>query len=84
MADELDAAGTAWEHPRAGKRVAIWEQPVQVPGVQRPVRRVLRLVERTIGTRGQHLILPEAELQGRLGDNAALEPGRRQDHHAAR
>jgi hypothetical protein len=64
MADEVDAAGTAWERPRAGKRVATWEQTVQVPGVQRPVRRVLRLVERTIGSRGQHLILPEYELDG--------------------
>ena len=64
MADELDAAGTAWEHPRAGKRVATWEQTVQVPGVQRAVRRVLRLVERTIGSHGQHLILPEVELDG--------------------
>jgi Transposase DDE domain group 1 len=64
MVDELDAAGTAWEHPRTGKRVAIWEQTVKVAGVQRPVRRVLRLVERTIGSRGQHLILPEVELDG--------------------
>jgi Transposase DDE domain group 1 len=64
MAAELDAAGAAWEHPRAGKRVATWEQVVEVPGVQRTVRRVLRLVERTIGSRGQHLILPEVELDG--------------------
>ena len=64
MAAELDAAGTAWAHPRAGKRVATWEHSVEVPGVQRPVRRVLRLVERTIGSRGQHLILPEYELDG--------------------
>ena len=64
IAAELDAAGTAWAHPRAGKRVAIWEQHVEVPGVQRPVRRVLRLIERTIGSRGQHLILPEYELDG--------------------
>ena len=64
MADELDAAGTTWEHPRVGKRVATWEQTVEVPGVQRTVRRVLRLVERTIGSRGQHLILPEIELEG--------------------
>jgi hypothetical protein len=63
-AAELDAAGTSWEHPRTGKRVATWEQSVQVPGVQRTVRRVLRLVERTIGSRGQHLILPEYELDG--------------------
>ena len=64
MADELDAAGMAWEHPRLGKRVATWEHTVEVPGVQRTVRRVLRLVERTIGSRGQHLILPEIELEG--------------------
>lgn len=64
MADEREAAGTPWEHPRVGKRVAIWEQTVAVPGVQRPVRRVLRLVERTIGSRGQHLILPDVELDG--------------------
>lgn len=64
MAAELDAAGTAWAHPRAGKRVATWKQTVDVPGVHRPVRRVLRLVERTIGSRGQHLILPEYELDG--------------------
>lgn len=64
MAAEHDAAGTNWEHPRTGKRVATWEQTVEVPGVQRTVRRVLRLVERTIGSRGQHLILPEYELDG--------------------
>ena len=64
LACERDAAGTAWEHPRRGKRVAIWEQTVAVPGVQRTVRRVLRLVERTMGAGGQHLILPEYELDG--------------------
>ena len=67
MAAEIDAAGTAWARPRAGKRVATWEHSVEVsgvPGVQRPVRRVLRLVERTIGSGGQHLILPEYELDG--------------------
>jgi hypothetical protein len=64
MAADLDAAGASWEHPRTGKRVATWEQAVQVPGVPRAVRRVLRLVERTIGSCGQHLILPEYELDG--------------------
>lgn len=64
LRDELDAAGAAWQHPRAGKRLVIWEQQVQLPGVSRPLRRVLRLVERTIGSRGQHLILPELELEG--------------------
>jgi hypothetical protein len=64
MAAELDAAGTAWEHPRSGKRVATWEKTVEVPGVQRSVRRVLRLAERSIGSQGQHLILPEYEIDG--------------------
>jgi Transposase DDE domain group 1 len=67
MAAELDAAGVAWQHPRKGKRVATWEQAVELSGVQRPVRRVrrvLRLIERTIGSGGQHLILPEYELDG--------------------
>ncbi len=53
-----------WEHPRHGKRVALWEQPVQLQGVSRPVRRVLRLIERTISAAGQHLIVPEVELDG--------------------
>jgi len=53
-----------WEHPRHGKRVALWEQPVRVEGVSRPVRRVLRLVERTISAAGQHLIVPEYEFEG--------------------
>jgi hypothetical protein len=64
LAAERDAAAAAREHPRTGKRVAAWEQAVEVSGVQRPARRVLRLVERTIGSRGQHLILPEYELDG--------------------
>ena len=64
LAAQRDAAEVSWEHPRPGKRVTVWEQAVEVPGVQRPVRRVLRLIERTIGSRGQHLILPEFELDG--------------------
>ena len=42
LAAERDAAGTAWEHPRAGKRVITWEHTVEVPGIERTVRRVLR------------------------------------------
>jgi len=53
-----------WTHSRVGKRVALWEQLVVVNGIQRPVRRVLRLVERTISAAGQHLIIPEIELDG--------------------
>ena len=53
-----------WEHPRRGKRVTTWEEVVTIEGVTRPVRRVLRLIERTIDGRGQHLIQPEFQLDG--------------------
>ncbi len=56
LAAELDAAGVAWECPRQCKRVAILEQAVQIGGVERPVRRVLRLADRTIGAGGRQLI----------------------------
>jgi hypothetical protein len=37
---------------------------VSIEGIERPVRRVLRLIERTIDGRGQHLIQPEFQLDG--------------------
>ena len=65
LAARLDAdAATQWEQPRAGKRVTIWEQPVAIEGIERPVRRVLRLIERSIDKRGQVLIAPELTLEG--------------------
>ena len=60
---EADPA-TRWQQPRAGKPVAVWEEAVTVEGIVRPVRRVLRLVEREIDRRGQQLIVPEVELEG--------------------
>jgi hypothetical protein len=60
---EADPA-THWEHPREGKRVTVWEEAVRVEGVQRPLRRVLRLIERRIDARGQVLIEPELTLEG--------------------
>lgn len=61
----LDAEpGTLWHKPRQGKRVAVWEQAIQIEGIGRPLRRVLRLVERDIDCRGQHLIVPEVALEG--------------------
>jgi hypothetical protein len=65
LAARLDAdPATQWEQPRAGKRVTTWEQAVTVDGIQRPVRRVLRLIERTIDKRGQALLVPEITLDG--------------------
>jgi hypothetical protein len=62
----LDAQpGTLWHMPRQDKRVAVWEQAIQIEGVGRPLRRVLRLVERDIDCRRQHLIAPEVALEGR-------------------
>ena len=57
-------AATRWEQPRAGKRLTLWEQPVVVDGSLRPMRRVLRLIERTIDKRGQALLVPELTLEG--------------------
>ena len=57
-------AATHWEHPRAGKRAATWEQAVLVQGIARPVRRVLRLIERSIDKHGQVLLVPELTLEG--------------------
>lgn len=65
LAARLDGdVGTRWEHPREGKRVTMWEQAVSIKGIERPVRRVLRLIERTIDAKGQVLIVPELTLQG--------------------
>ena len=65
LAARLDAdASVRWAQPRAGKRVTTWEQAVPIEGITRPVRRVLRLIERTIDARGQVLIEPELKLEG--------------------
>jgi hypothetical protein len=65
LAARLDADPcTPWEHPRRGKRVVMWEEAVSVEGIERPVRRVMRLIERTNDSRGQHLIQPEFQLDG--------------------
>lgn len=55
---------TRWEHPREGKRVTVWQTPVTLAGIVRPVRRVLRLIERTIDAKGQVLIEPSLTLEG--------------------
>jgi hypothetical protein len=56
--------GVRWQHPRSGKRVALWVLRVQIEGVERPLRRVLRLTEHTIDARGPQLLVPELTLEG--------------------
>jgi hypothetical protein len=60
---EADAR-TVWKHPREGKRVTVWEQALCIEGIERPLRRVLRLIERTIDAQGQRLIEPRLTLEG--------------------
>ena len=65
LAERLDADPvTVWEHPRAGKRVTLWEESLHMEGIERPLRRVLRLIERTIDATGQLLIEPKLTLEG--------------------
>ena len=65
LAARLDGdASTRWTQPREGKRLTTWEDSVQVGSIARPVRRVLRLTERTINAQGQVLLVPDYELDG--------------------
>ena len=65
LAARLDGdATTAWQQPRQGKRLTLWEEAVKVPGIERQLRRVLRLIERTVDKQGQVLLVPEYELEG--------------------
>ena len=73
------AAGTIWCECRDGKRLTVWEQAVLIEGITgagagiapgdfvgppRPMRRVLRLTERSIDKHGQVLLEPELEIEG--------------------
>ena len=62
IADRLDTPEIRWESPRPGKRVTLWES-LQTLGTV-PVRRILRLTERTTLANGQHLLMPEYTLEG--------------------
>lgn len=65
LAALLDAnAHTCWQHPRAGKRMTVWDEQVRIEGFDQPVRRVMRLTERTIDAKGQLLIEPQLVLEG--------------------
>lgn len=62
-----------WDEPRDGKRVGVFSEIVeettgekddQGNAVTRQVRRVMRLIERTIDRHGQSLLLPQYTLEG--------------------
>jgi hypothetical protein len=57
-------ATTHWDTPRPGKRMTSWEQAVTIAGIEQPMRRVLRLIERTIDKHGQRLLEPQYTLEG--------------------
>lgn len=62
IAQRLADPTAAWECPRSGKRITIWEEIAQLGEVA--VRRVLRLTERSSLANGQVLLLPETTLEG--------------------
>ena len=65
LSERLDAEPTtAWQHPREGKRTTVWQEALRIEGIERPLRRVLRLIERTIDAQGQVLIEPQLTLEG--------------------
>ncbi len=53
-------------HPRPGKRVAVFNYQVTRyrKGYEYQLRRVMRVVERTIDKKGQALLVPEIEIEG--------------------
>ena len=58
---------THWSETRAGKRMCLWEQALQLEGVgsaSNPARRVMRLIERSVDKHGQPMLFPEYELEG--------------------
>jgi len=75
--EQLNARGAIWSHCREGKRLTVWEEHAYIEGISdasgqasdfvgppRPMRRVLRMIERTIDKHGQVLLQPELTLEG--------------------
>jgi hypothetical protein len=59
-------AHAEWDEPRPGKRVAVFDVRMEREhdGYDYPMRRVMRVSERTIDKHGQQLLVPEIELEG--------------------
>ncbi len=55
-----------WEEPRLGKRVGLFDVTVkrEWDGSEYTLRRVMRVIERTVDKHGQHLVIPEIEIEG--------------------
>lgn len=55
-----------WSTPRAGKRVALFDlyETRTHAGETYRLRRVMRVIERTIDKRGQHLLVPDIAIEG--------------------
>ena len=68
---------TRWSAPRAGKRVALFEvcEKREHDGYEYQLRRVMRVIERTIDKHGQQLLVPDIELEG-WWTSLAAEPER--------
>ena len=63
---EIAEKQATWEEPRPGKRIGLFEVTVErhYNGYDYTLRRVMRIVERTIDKHGQHLIIPTIEIEG--------------------
>ena len=55
-----------WTEPRPGKRVGLFDVNVtrRWNGYDYTVRRIMRVIERTIDKHGQHLAIPEVQMEG--------------------
>jgi hypothetical protein len=82
-----------WTEPRPGKRVGVFSVYVQREHNDKlyEFRRVMRVTARTINKKGQHLLIPEVEVEGwwttlELADEAIIalygEHGTSEQHHS--
>lgn len=70
-ARQVADSAVTWQSLREGKRQCLWQEALATESVAtgvgshgHPLRRIYRLVERTIDKHGQPLLLPQYELQG--------------------
>jgi len=61
-----DQAGATWQQIRPGKREALFDLTIDRDwqGQRRSFRLVVKVTERTIDKKGQHLVVPEVEVEG--------------------